>query len=242
MEAPTRIHGLAGVRFIQDVVNLLEPDHVSEFLEALSRSGVQPRLIVVDTLARSMPGGDENSSQHMGRLVEQADLLRKSLHATVLLLHHPTKAGGTERGSGALRGAAETLITLEKKKGELVLTCEKQKDSDPFKKLSLVLEDVQLDCGLGSCVMVPKDESASIPELDEARMSAIYVLATFPDDLATFGDWQQASDIPERSLHRIAGDLVANGCVCRPEGKRGPYQLTGKGTATMSRPPATRET
>ena len=52
----------------------------------------EPKLIIFDTLARCMVGGDENSPLDMGRAVAAADRVRVETGAAVLLVHHPTKA------------------------------------------------------------------------------------------------------------------------------------------------------
>jgi len=36
-----------------------------------------PVLYIIDTLARCMVGGDENSAQHMGQVIANAELLRR---------------------------------------------------------------------------------------------------------------------------------------------------------------------
>ena len=54
-------------------------------------SGVPVRMIVVDTLARAMPGSDENGAKDMGLVVEQCDRLRDAFQCLTLLVHHTGK-------------------------------------------------------------------------------------------------------------------------------------------------------
>jgi hypothetical protein len=76
--------------------------------------GQQPALIVLDTLARSMRGGDENSAQDMGDLNYAVTALIESTGACVLLVHHSgkNKAAGA-RGSSALLGAVDTELEVD---------------------------------------------------------------------------------------------------------------------------------
>jgi RecA-family ATPase len=91
-----------------------------------------PVLIVVDTLARSLVGGDENSAQDMGWAIGACDNLRETYGCAVLVVHHSTKSGAGERGSGALRGACDTMAELTQDSGVVSLKCSKQKDAAAF--------------------------------------------------------------------------------------------------------------
>jgi hypothetical protein len=75
-----------------------------------------PTLIVIDPLATVLPGSDENAAASM--LAALAPLRRlTAAGAAVLLLHHPRKADGTPRGSGALPGFADVLMELSRAAG-----------------------------------------------------------------------------------------------------------------------------
>jgi len=70
-------------------------------------------LIVVDTLARAMGGGDENATKDMGVLVQHSDLIRDNTRAHVMFVHHTGKdASKGARGSSALRAATDTEIEV----------------------------------------------------------------------------------------------------------------------------------
>jgi AAA domain len=87
------------------------------------------QLVLIDTLARAMVGGDENSAQDMGALISGCDDLRRHGGGpTVLILHH-LNLRGSSRGSTSLPGAITTHLRLERQaKGRVVqLTTEKQR-------------------------------------------------------------------------------------------------------------------
>jgi hypothetical protein len=72
-------------------------------------------LIVIDTLSRTMAGGNENSPDDMGRFVRHCDKLRIETGAHVLVIHHTGKddAKGA-RGHSLLKAAADTEIEISK--------------------------------------------------------------------------------------------------------------------------------
>jgi hypothetical protein len=91
--------------------------------------GHQVVLIVVDTLARSMAGGDENSAEDMGRLVANADYVRAETGAALGFVHHSGKdAGKGARGHSSLRAAIDTEISVEGQSGTRTASVTKQRD------------------------------------------------------------------------------------------------------------------
>lgn len=101
---PVNLYSLDGeARAVADAVKEIE-----------ETSGFNVGLIVVDTLARAMAGGDENSSQDMSQFVGNIDLIREHTGCHVLLVHHTGKdISRGARGSSALRAAVDTEIELE---------------------------------------------------------------------------------------------------------------------------------
>jgi archaellum biogenesis ATPase FlaH len=71
----------------------------------------RPSLIVVDTLAASAAGLDENSSSDMSRIVEAMRSLTR-FGAAVVLVHHSPKSGDTPRGHGVLNGAIDMSMIV----------------------------------------------------------------------------------------------------------------------------------
>ena len=227
--------GKAGVLFMPHVLDLLDEAQVLEFLDVAS--DVSPPLVIIDTLARCLAGGDENSAAHMGRLVGNADRIRKELNCTVLLLHHPTKQGKSERGHSALRGACDTVVKLAGARHSLLLKCEKQKDAEHFADISLHLDQVSLGDGLTSCVMVPTEDGQVSGVLPAPDRTALAALNTLPSGTATFGEWNAKAGIAERTLHRAADRLRSLGYLEKPEGKRGQYAITEEGRAVLGKAP-----
>lgn len=88
-----------------------------------------PRAIVLDTLARCMGEGDENSARDMGRLVARCGAIERHFGCVIVLVHHvgkdPTRGG---RGSNALNGAADVTMLVEKSESQSTVSVEEMKD------------------------------------------------------------------------------------------------------------------
>ena len=142
---------------VPDAVQLLDSDHVQRLLDELQRTFDIPKLIVFDTLARSMVGGDENAALDMGQAIQHIDAIRDRFAdddtgdgPNIMLIHHSSKDGLKERGSTALRGAMDTMLSVQNAEpgqpGKW-LNCAKQKDFAEFDSRLFYLQDVEFDPG-----------------------------------------------------------------------------------------------
>lgn len=100
-------------------------------------------LLVVDTLARSMPGGDENAAQDMGKLIDSLTRIQNDAGCAILLIHHSGVEGRRPRGSTALFGAADTVVRVDKTEDTIKVSCEKQKDDEEFAPWHLRMKPVE---------------------------------------------------------------------------------------------------
>jgi RecA-family ATPase len=168
VEAYQKKHDLRAenIRYLGAALNLLNDD-VGTFLATLQTAGLGPDLIVLDTLARLMVGADENTAKDMGLAIAGIDRLRKETSAAVLAIHHTTKNRQTERGSSALRGAADVMIECKRPdQGDVHFECAKMKDAEPFNKAILGLEKVPV--GSSSSLAITSWHDAEADESDEA--------------------------------------------------------------------------
>jgi len=122
---------------IEDVPRLLEKTQAATLLntalEMVEETPAVPlQLFIIDTLARSLVGGDENSAQDVGLAIDACEKVRKATGATALVVHHTGVDGTRERGSTALRGAADTSIAVTHDELSRVTTVavKKVKDSE----------------------------------------------------------------------------------------------------------------
>ena len=77
--------------FVPQAVNMLDPAEVNAIISLIAP--LRPALLVIDTLARCMIGGDENSARDMGLFVAACDEVRVATGATILIVHHTGKDG-----------------------------------------------------------------------------------------------------------------------------------------------------
>jgi len=100
------------------------------------------RLFIVDTWARSLTGGDENSAQDAGVAIDVCEKVRAETGATPFIVHHSGADGLRERGSTALRGASDCTLHMhrEETSGIITLAQKKSKDSEPFTPMKFNLQ------------------------------------------------------------------------------------------------------
>lgn len=106
--------------------------------------GMGAVLIVLDTQARLTEGLDENAAKEMGVWVKAVDELKRATRGCVLVVHHTTKTGDTERGSSAIRGAADRTWLVEKSGMTALLSNPKSKDSGDSGFFSVDMEEIDL--------------------------------------------------------------------------------------------------
>lgn len=133
---------------VPEPVNLLRQGTAEELAEAVGqRSGEDRVLTVIDTLARCMPGGDENGPKDMSAAVDNLTRIGGLLGGAVLVVHHPGRGGGNERGHSSLLGALDVSMRLTRRSGgHLELSCVKMKDAPEFASMSLRLEPTGRSC------------------------------------------------------------------------------------------------
>lgn len=100
------------------------------------------RAFVIDTWARSLTGGDENSAQDVGIAINVCETVRAKTGASPIIIHHTGADGTRERGSTALRGATDTTIQMahDETEGIVTVTCKKMKDGEPFAPIRYTLK------------------------------------------------------------------------------------------------------
>lgn len=122
-------------------------------------------LVEIDTLSRAMAGGNENSSDDMGRFVHHCDQLRITSGAHALILHHPGKDDTRgARGHSLLKAASDTEIEVAKDKDTdtVTVTVVKQRDHRTGDLFAFKLEEVEIGQdqdgrSVTSCVVVPAE-------------------------------------------------------------------------------------
>jgi len=135
--------------FSNNTINISDPQSVimlnDEITAMTNQTGLLPRLIIIDTLARAMDG-DENSSRDMTSFVQQLDQLKDLHKCAILLVHHTGHSDKSRaRGSTVLKGALDGEYRVTKTNdGTVRLECTKMKESEAPASMAFKLTDVQL--------------------------------------------------------------------------------------------------
>jgi len=192
-------------------------------MEAWITSAEQPRLLVIDTLARARAQNGSNSGNVYAddyAAIVPLKQLAEQYHLSILLIHHLRKNGASDpmdeiSGSTGLTGATDCNIVLQRERGQtrasLYITGRDVEDQE----LKLAFDS---QTGLWSL---------SQPPHEEHQMSAIResILALFVQKQRPLSPTEVASELgleyevarKKLSLMKLAGQLCSS--------KRGVYQL-----------------
>lgn len=136
---------------IQSSVNMLTPGADVETLigrvkEAAANLCIPVKLVVIDTLSRSLQGGDENSSVDMGALIANVHHVIAQTGAMVLMVHHSGKdAARGARGWSGLKGAIDTEVEITRSdEGRRAAKVVKQKEGEDGADFPFSLDIVTL--------------------------------------------------------------------------------------------------
>ena len=161
---------------IRQSVNFMMPTDVERVIKAVARvaqiTGQTPVAIFVDTVSRVLPGADENLQKDMTLFIAACDALRTTFEATVVGVHHTSRAGNL-RGSTVFDGAGDFLLGIEREEGDPVgyLNAKKIKSApdgwtEPFELLSVVVNDITGEGSLFArpCAEVKRDANTWPPK------------------------------------------------------------------------------
>ncbi|HVM52349.1 MAG TPA: AAA family ATPase [Acidimicrobiales bacterium] len=211
-----RYHGsLDGrITWLPVPVNLLGPDQAQAIATIAADLGAV--LVVIDTLGRSMAGGDENAYRDMSLVIDAVERIRRATGACVSVVHHSGKdASAGSRGHSSLLGAVHTeLEVLNGGDGIITLRTTKQKDhADTVPPWRFVLAP-----GAESVAIASYTGSTSPDEdLPTKTAEALEVLRSIavPGGVTT-AKWVAAADetnVSRATVYRAAKSLVDRGLV-----------------------------
>lgn len=170
-------HGIAReglpMHLLADAPNLLERGDVKDLIVSL-RSIKDLKLVVVDTLAQTTPGANENASEDMGRAMNHCNKIVAATGALVLLVGHTGKDEGRgHRGWSGMPAAFDVSIQLERNGDYRAATIVKMKDGEgegkvyPFHLTGVELGRDEDNEAVTSCVALPgAKEGVEAPDDD----------------------------------------------------------------------------
>lgn len=199
-----------GFMILTRPVNLLSPGEVAELCEQIRERGI--RHVIVDTLARCLVGGDENSARDMGMAVDALYEIREATGdgGTVLAIHHTGKDRQTIRGSSALEAGVDTVYQTEGDGRLIHLKRTKRKDGPVDDALRLTLNPV------ADSVVVSAFSGAGLSNSQDliVRTLSSHFSGVGPVLLSTL---REVTELPKATFYESVNNLVNRG-VARVEG------------------------
>lgn len=176
----------SGVPFhvLPTAVNMLDGKaDVPQLVQAIQALG-SVGVVVIDTLARSFVGGDENDAKDMGMFIANCGRLREALGGLVIAVHHSGKDKEKgSRGSTTLPAAVDTEVVVEKTEGlpNLTMRIRKQKDGEDGLTIPLRLQRVEVVHPVTgevstSCVIMPDEPTVRRQKLGPTQQAILDTL------------------------------------------------------------------
>jgi KaiC/GvpD/RAD55 family RecA-like ATPase len=208
-------------------------DTVKQLYSQLDALSEKPVLIIFDTYAQCTVGSCENDAGDVGIVMRELKQLMRRYGCAVLLLHHPPvdRSQQRERGSGALVGAADVSIWIERPNDSPVVTleCKKSRRLAPFRPaIKLELEGIELPDGTTSVVAKfrgdrgangdPPGDSGAPSALSETNRRALSRLAAATEGMLRTDLAEELSLSPDQAKKLFAA--LEKGGVARNTGTR----------------------
>lgn len=174
IDAFKKHHGIeddtSRVTFMRAAVSFMRDEEFAGLCEAVRAQGEKYRLVLIDTVARVLPGVDMNEQQTVTLFMERCDVLAQITQAASIGVHHQNKSGGM-MGSVYFEANADFVFEVERKgdeDGPLTdgeITCTKMKDGEDRWSKAVAYQKVpltMLDEGPSSLVVSKIGDSEKI--------------------------------------------------------------------------------
>lgn len=182
-------------------------------------------LVIVDALMDIMPGKDENAVKDVLPAFQFARHVANKTNCSFVFLHHTNRNGGY-RGSSAIKGALDNMISIKKEGNFITLNLEKHRDSEE-KELTgeMIFQDDSFELRVGRQQSFGKVEELVLRHLSKASDSSI-------SDIEK-GQFNQGNETKSGSIRSAANSLVKKAFVYRTDnngaGVTALYALTQSG-------------
>ncbi len=192
------------------------------------------RFVVIDALADVMPGRDENAVKDCQPVFMALRSIAEVTQSVIVLIHHNNKTGGY-RGSSAIKGAVDVLLTVDKAGDVLTFTADKTRDVDPEN----VKFAARLNFGAGVFNLSPHAITQTGPTFNKAQSYVLRYLSEHGPSL--LADIQAHADTcSDNAAKQAVYALSSKGLLARTDaggpGERATYGLTTDGRAACPQP------
>lgn len=171
------------------------------------------KVIVIDTFARVMAGGDENNGQDVGKVIRSCQELHKLTGALIILVHHTGK--NTEngaRGWSGLKAAVDTEISVEKLTNCHCATITKQRAGMSGEKFGFTLEPrvlAQDEDGddIVTCDFIPMGEAPKEEKRQKMGLWKRHVMEAFNEKyIPTINSFVPIENVIQSAVEKVSHD------------------------------------
>ena len=175
----------------------------------------KPNVIIVDTVARCMPGYDENSTNDMGLFVSACDQMRHRMGVGVLAIHHTGKDGRI-RGSSVLFASSDSVLFLKRDDTEIKIVNEadgggknKYSEEAPPRAMTLIPKRVEVEGKLFESAVLVDSHKVFVEEQQKLKRKHYQILEAIEgfDNGLTIKQIEDATQISNSSIYRLIRDL-----------------------------------
>lgn len=193
--------------WIPEPIPLRDGSAVEWICEYLAGWESPPALVVVETFARALAGGNENSSDDVGTLIAGLDRIRVETNAAILITHHTGwEHVGRERGWSGFPAALDTSILVDRRAPLTVkLTRRKAKDAEEFEAVHLSLHPCN-----GSLVVVRAVDPVDERDKDIRDRVLAYIAA---NPGAGQNDIEKHAGARREDVRQVLSQLIADANV-----------------------------
>lgn len=232
------------MRIIDRAIDVSNLHSIKKLVKAIRAAGLNPILIIIDTLARNFGDRDESKTQDMNAFIKGADALRSSFNnCSILVVHHTGWDEKHERGSSALRAAEDTNIRSVSKARSKTGYIEfgKIKDGDPEKhgkpefKLVPTGKSVVLEWSMG--VTGPDEVPLKLVPaklLDAKKRAILSAISGVPNGALTREEIHRKTKIPLRTLSTHLKSLKDMGKLTQEQTSKA-YKISQNGAPNGTR-------
>ena len=173
-DAFKRSHGISedamNIVYMRSPLNLLDKDDFTEFMKELEQRKDDFKLVIIDTVARTMAGISQNDQETVTLFMERCSIIQETLNASVIAVHHENKSGSM-MGSTFFEANADFIFEVKRDVDEGPLrytevTCMKMKEDEDQAKYLVDFQTVQLG-GIN-----PNDTSLTIKRIGPFKVSS----------------------------------------------------------------------
>lgn len=212
VDAFKKHHGLVDdpdhLTFMRGSVSFMRDEDFAALIEAIKADATPYKLVIVDTVARVLPGVDMNEQQTVTTFMERINVLGQVTGAAAIGVHHQNKNGGM-MGSAFFEANSDFVFEVNRdgEEGPLTsgeITCTKMKDADDGWKKAVSYSKIALSVApdgpsslvvnsIGTAPQVPA-QGAAWPDKETCRR----VISAINEAWISGKPWSHSPQSPDR--------------------------------------------